>query len=62
MIVATLIIVGGYCTQWLGEFMSIKRTYLRLPIIIRGVFLAGTTLMIIIFSARDVEQFIYFRF
>lgn len=62
MAVAFLIICAGYVTQWFGEVISIKRVYLRSPLLMRAAFLAGSVILVLIFSTRGIEPFIYFRF
>lgn len=57
-----LLIAGGYAMQWIGDFVSLKRLYLKQSLVLRALFLSGTFLLILVFSTRGVQPFIYFRF
>ncbi len=62
MLLAICIILGALGAQWFGELKSIKRLVLQQPFILRALFYAGIIILIIVFSARGTEPFIYFRF
>lgn len=60
--VAIGIMLLGYAAQWLGEKVSFKRLYKRSPLFIKTAFIVLSVLLVIVFSSRGVEPFIYFRF
>ncbi len=62
MLVAFLMICGGLMVQWLGEYFPPKRLFLRLPLMLKAFIYAGIITVVVVFSARGVEPFVYFRF
>ncbi len=62
MVMAGCIIIGGLGSQWLGETLSFKRYFLRLPVFAKAFIYAGLACLIVVFSARGTQPFVYFQF
>jgi alginate O-acetyltransferase complex protein AlgI len=62
MIMAIIMMAGGLGVQWMGENVSVKRHFVRFPILVKGLAYGGLCALIVIFAARGAQPFVYFQF
>lgn len=62
MLLAALIMAGGLAAQWSGDLFSLKRQFLRLPLVVKGLCYGALAAAIVVFTARGAQPFVYFQF